>query len=397
MRTSKNKEFAYAMRPFKILSWSMGIWPLQVYNSFAFIRYLFVVGILLLMVVILSTEMYLDGSDAEANLDALMMSGCGILAVSKVTCFRIYSSRLIINFSSAAKDYNELDNELDNDDEKRTIMRRHAYMAKVTLISMVFSANFCAAIFAILPVLLSNEEESNVTVEDTVTYPMPSAHVIELVKFPESLQLIVFFTEFLMLVVTSMGNLGSDAFFFGIVFHLCGQVEILKMKFSRAIDDSGRGAENLHLLINRHDYLLKLSVMLNDTISLVLAMQLLSSCILICTCGFQFILALHDGNVVMVIKTFIILSTLMIQLYGYSYVGNYLKCQMDEIGYSSYNCSWYKLPTNVAKDIVIVILNAQKPVHLMAGKFFVVNLEGFMSILKTSMSYLSVLRVMINA
>ncbi|XP_034179214.2 uncharacterized protein LOC117603818 [Osmia lignaria lignaria] len=397
MRTSKNKDFAYAMRPFKILSWSMGIWPLQVYNSFAFIRYLFVVGILLLMVAILNTEMYLDGSDAEANLDALMMSGCGILAMSKVTCFRIYSSRLIINFSSAAKDYNELDNDDDNDNEKRTIMRRHAYMAKVTLISMVFSANFCAAIFAILPVLLSNEEESNVTVKDTVSYPMPSAHVIELVKFPESLQLIVFFMEFLMLVVTSMGNLGSDAFFFGIVFHLCGQVEILKIKFSRAIDDNGRGAENLHSLINRHDYLLKLSVMLNDTISLVLAMQLLSSCILICTCGFQFILALHDGNVVMVIKTFIILSTLMIQLFGYSYVGNYLKCQMDEIGYSSYNCSWYKLPTNVAKDIVIVILNAQKPVHLMAGKFFVVNLEGFMSILKTSMSYLSVLRVMINA
>ena len=99
----------------------------------------------------------------------------------------------------------------------------------------------------------------------------------------------------------------------------------------------------------------------------------------------------------MVIKTFMILSTLMIQLYGYSYVGNYLKCQMDEIGYSSYNCSWYKLPTNVAKDIVIVILNAQKPVHLMAGKCFVVNLESFMRILKTSMSYLSVLRVMINA
>nr|XP_034179214.1 odorant receptor 9a-like [Osmia lignaria] len=344
------------------------------------------------MVVILNTEMYLDGSNAEANLDALMMTGCGILAVSKVTCFRLYSSRLIINFSSAAKDYNELD----NDNEKRTIMRRHAYMAKVTLISLVLSSNCCAAIFAILPVLLRNVEESNVTMEETVIYPMPSAHVIELVNFPKNLQIIIFITEFLMLVVTSVGNLGSDGFFFGIVFHLCGQAEVLKMEFSRVVDGNGKVVKNFHLLLKRHIYLLKLGEMLSDTISVILAIQLSTSCILICTCGFQFLVVLQDGNTMLSAKTLFVLNALMIQLFAFSYVGDYLKCQMDSIGYSLYKCGWYMLPSNVAKNITFVILKAQKPMHLMAGKFFVVNLEGFMSILKTSMSYLSVLRVMIN-
>lgn len=213
-------------------------------------------------------------------------------------------------------------------------------------------------------------------------------------------------------------SIGNDGFFFGIVFHLCGQAEVLKMEFSRVVDENGKIVENFYQLLQRHIYLLKLGEMLNDTISVVLAIQLSVSCILICTCGkysflylncnyfhnqlhtvftgFQFLLVLQDGNVILMAKTLFVLNALMIQLFAFSYVGDYLKCQMDSIGYSLYKCGWYMLPSNVAKNVIFVILKAQKPVHLMAGKIFIVNLEGFMSILKTSMSYLSVLRVMIN-
>ncbi|XP_076395477.1 odorant receptor 10 [Megachile rotundata] len=389
MKTSNSKDIAYAMTPLKILSWCTGVWPLQIYNAFAFIRYIFSISMLLLMIAILNAEVYFDRSNAEANLDVFMITVCGILAVSKVTCFRVYSSKLILNFSSAVKDYSEL-----NDEEKRTIMRRHAYMSRIACASLIGVSNFCAVIFTLLPVLLKNNAENNAT--EKVKYPFPSTHVVARLKLPDSLNAIIFFTEYLMLMITSVGNIGSDGFFSGIVFHLCGQAEILKMQFSRVVDEGRRTAENIHSLIKRHEYLLELSGMLNETISSVLIMQLLASCILIATCGFQFILALHEANIVMVIKTFFILSTWMIQLFAYSYVGNYLRYQMDDIGNSVYKCDWYRLPTNTSKGIIFVILKARQPVHLMAGKFFAVNLESFMSIVKTSISYLSVLRVMIN-
>ncbi|XP_034179507.2 uncharacterized protein LOC117603973 [Osmia lignaria lignaria] len=391
MTTTKNEDYTYAMKPLKILSWTTGVWPMEVYNVFAFIRFIFAIAILLLMILILSIEVYLDGSDAEANLDILMLTSCGFLAISKIACFRIYSAELFFNFSSAQKDYDELD-----DEEKRTIVRRHAYLSRVALISLILSSNFGATFITILPIMLEIEEEQNVTTEEIVKYPIPSAHVIELVKFPENLQMIIFITEFLMLLIISMGNIGNDGFFFGIVFHLCGQAEVLKMEFSRMVDENGKTVENFHLLLKRHIYLLKLGEMLSDTISVVLAIQLLTSCILICTCGFQFLLALQSENIMLSAKTLVVLHVLMTQLFAFSYVGDYLKCQMDSIGYALYKCYWYMLPSNVAKNITFVILKAQKPVHLVAGKFFIVNLEGFMSILKTSMSYLSVLRVMIN-
>ena len=98
----------------------------------------------------------------------------------------------------------------------------------------------------------------------------------------------------------------------------------------------------------------------------------------------------------MTIKSFIVSSTLLLQLFAYSYVGEYLKRQMEAVGNSVYFCSWYDIPKCVAKDIIYVIMRTQDPVFLKAGKFFVVNMETYMSIIKTSMSYLSVLRVMVT-
>ena len=91
------------------------------------------------------------------------------------------------------------------------------------------------------------------------------------------------------------------------------------------------------------------------------------------------------------------MCVLLIQLFAYSYVGEYLKTQTESVGNSVYFCTWYDMPKNVSKDIIFIIMKAQRPVLLRAGKIFVVNMETYISILKTSMSYLSVLRVMVNS
>lgn len=87
---------------------------------------------------------------------------------------------------------------------------------------------------------------------------------------------------------------------------------------------------------------------------------------------------------------------MLVQLFAYSYVGDYLTRQMKGISDSIYFCNWYDISKSMAKDIIYVIMRAQYPVFLKAGNFFIVNMETYMSILKTSMSYLSVLRVMVN-
>nr|XP_012143986.1 PREDICTED: odorant receptor 9a-like [Megachile rotundata] len=385
----KNKDLAYAMTPLKILSWPIGTWPLQEYNAFSFARFGFTTSVLFLSLLVTNAEFVCTrGSDPDKDMYAVMLLVCNILALSKITYFRVHSAKLIFNFVSAVKDYNELDNE-----KKRAIMRQHARMSRLTFVGLMSSATVCSAFLTFLPVLKRNENSINMTFSELLKYPIPSEQVITSLELPEYLYLLIFTMEFMTLPLISAGNLGSDILFFGIVFHVCGQAEILKMEYNQVTDGS---TEKFHALIKRHGYLLKLTEMLNDAVSSVLAIQLLSSCILICACDMQFLLIQQDGNIASVARTAITMIILMIQLFAYSYVGNYLKCQMAGVGYSLYSCTWYNFSTNVAKEIIFVILRAQKPAHLVAGKFTVVNLETFTSILKTSMSCLSVARVMMS-
>ncbi|XP_012344930.1 odorant receptor Or2-like [Apis florea] len=393
MKTTSNKDFAYAMTPLKFLSWPVGTWPFQVHDTFSLTRTIFSVSLLLLMIAIVQVELYLDRSNAENNLDALLLINCGILAVAKVMSFRVRSIGLVSNFISAVKDYNE-----SNDEENRVIMRRHAYMGRVACASLICCSYICSTLFITVPMFAGDEEEViNVTEESAIKYPMPSENTLRLINMPENMYFVIFIVEYSMLLLTSIGNLGSDSVFFGIVFHLCGQVEILKLEYSKLFNKNEKITEHFVLLIKRHIYLLNLSKMLNETIGTILLIQLFSSCVLICTTGFQFILALAIGNIVLTTKILLIMIVLLIQLFAYSYVGEYLKTQTESVGNSVYFCTWYYMPKNISKDIIFIIMKAQRPALLTAGRIFVVNMETYLSILKTSMSYLSVLRVMVNS
>ena len=158
------------------------------------------------MVTIVQSEMYLDSKDAEKNLDALVILSCGILALSKIIRFRIRPAALISNFTSAVEDYNEL-----WDEEKRVIVRKHAYMTRVASASMLFFAYFSSIVFITVPMLADEEEKNvvNATEESTSEYPIPSENVMALIKIPENLYVIVFIIEYLMLLFTSTGNLGN--------------------------------------------------------------------------------------------------------------------------------------------------------------------------------------------
>jgi len=112
--------------------------------------------------------------------------------------------------------------------------------------------------------------------------------------------------------------------------------------------------------------------------------------------GFQFILALKVHDIVMMVKSVVIQSCFLMQLSLYSFIGNYLKCQMEEVGISIYQSTWHHFPVELMRNLLFIIMRTEMPVMLQAGNFIVINLSTYTSILKTSVSYLSVLRVMVE-
>jgi len=112
--------------------------------------------------------------------------------------------------------------------------------------------------------------------------------------------------------------------------------------------------------------------------------------------GYILIASLSIGNLSMIIHSISVLLLLLIQLSFYTFAGDYLEMKSTALCYATYDCDWYELPASIAKDFQIILMRASIPHQLTAGKFVVMNMITFKDILKSTASYLSVLRVMLD-
>ena len=77
----------------------------------------------------------------------------------------------------------------------------------------------------------------------------------------------------------------------------------------------------------------------------------------------------------------------------YCFASDYLLDQSERIAQSVYFGNWYKMSIEIKKDMIFLMMRGKKPLHITAGKFFRVTRNTMLAILKTSYSFLSVLRL----
>ncbi|XP_046602580.1 odorant receptor 4-like [Neodiprion lecontei] len=101
----------------------------------------------------------------------------------------------------------------------------------------------------------------------------------------------------------------------------------------------------------------------------------------------------YEDSEALGITTFItFMLTMMFHLFLYSYVGEQIMEKSTAISCSAYKATWYNLRAADSKPLIMLMARAKTPLQITAGKFFVLCLENYTDILKTSATYLSVLR-----
>ncbi|XP_011257010.2 putative odorant receptor 71a isoform X1 [Camponotus floridanus] len=385
------EDIAYAMTPVKLFTWPIGVWPLQVYNIYSLLRCIVSTCFASLVVILPAMEICMGCTDVTQSIDCLMVICCGLLGVLKLIWFRIYANSLIVNYNSALNDYLTID-----DTNERKIMRKHAFMGRI-LCSCLMSLAYLPNLVAGIAPILVYDNQINITNESiALDYAMPSKCALEFFHFPASMFKISCLLEIVVMLTGATANIGNDVLFLTITLHVCGQVNILRSHFINFDVTSPRIFDRFSALIQRHQELIRLARELSDLMSFVLLIELFLISILLCIMGFQIIIMLKVNDMVMVGKSLMALSAFLIQLSLYSFIGNYLKTEMEEIGLSIYQSAWYSFPTKLARNIIFILMQTKSPVALQAGNFVVVNLSTYVSILKTSFSYLSVLRIMLE-
>lgn len=134
-------------------------------------------------------NIYYDCSDIYEKFDCLMLASCNIVGFFKLVMFRIYGDNLTQSFSSAINDYLTIETE-----EKRTIMRQHAYMGRMVFYCVVIFGAVASCGVIAAPVLTGDTSVLvNVTLNKFASkYPIPSTCTLGYLNVSTSLYLVLF-------------------------------------------------------------------------------------------------------------------------------------------------------------------------------------------------------------
>lgn len=167
----------------------------------------------ILLVVMLSIELRMGCTDAEQNIDSLMMICCGILGTLKTICFRIYASNLTDNYNSVVNDYQTNDNI-----EQRTVMRKHTFIGRTLCYSMIFCSYFDSSIYAMVPLL--NDQNGQINDSVVLKYTIPSRCTLEYFSVPRNMSRTLSFIQYIILIFTCTGNFGKLCLLLNISVHI---------------------------------------------------------------------------------------------------------------------------------------------------------------------------------
>ncbi|XP_071626196.1 uncharacterized protein [Temnothorax longispinosus] len=171
----------------------------------------------------------------------------------------------------------------------------------------------------------------------------------------------------------------TDSFMGYLVFHICGQLENFRTRILN-LDKFSDFEEALSSSVQDHIRLIRSIKIIDNTFNLMLLGLLINFGILFALFGFLFITIttqgrnLSIGRLIYILTAFINIFTHMCL---YCVIGEFLVIQCDGIYEATYHYKWYNLKPRQARNLLIIMMLANKPLHLTAGKLFPMTMATF--------------------
>ncbi|XP_032669879.1 odorant receptor 22c-like [Odontomachus brunneus] len=188
-----------------------------------------------------------------------------------------------------------------------------------------------------------------------------------------------------------------DALISTLVLHASGQIDIIHHEFKIISDKIAyyQSSEcTIGMLVEKHNKVIAFSENMDKLFSFMALMQVFWNTLVICSLGLLVISSLQDNTGIGLVKTALSCSAAMIESFIFCFAGEYLCLKSRSLADAAYESLWYNMSSNEGKKILLIIMRSQKLLSITAGGMANLSLELFAKILKTSMSYMSVLYAM---
>lgn len=167
--------------------------------------------------------------------------------------------------------------------------------------------------------------------------------------------------------------LGTDILLYTLLILISMQFDIVKQDLKEAIAEGS----SLNSIVNRHNQLLQLCKKLENIFSAFFLYNFLQSSFLICFIGFE-LSTTTDFSAFMKFVSY--LEAVLIQILLLYHPGQILINSSLGITEGVSDSLWYTKSPKKRKDLLLVIMQAQRESHLTAKKFSVISLKSFTSV-----------------
>ncbi|XP_025161009.1 odorant receptor 4-like [Harpegnathos saltator] len=195
------------------------------------------------------------------------------------------------------------------------------------------------------------------------------------------------------LTLSGLTYTGVDTFLGLLILHICGQMENLHMRLTNLGKDTNYKAA-VKKNVNDHVRLIRSIQIIDKTFHLMLLGLFFLFGILFCLHGFLIINVVNqDGHLSYTQLCGFLAASLCVLLHTclYCAAGEFLVTQSEKVHGATYKSVWYTIEPQMARDLALIMLRANKPLYITAGKTFPLTMATFCNLLKTSAGYISVL------
>ncbi|XP_072750310.1 odorant receptor 10-like [Anoplolepis gracilipes] len=323
--------------------------------------------------------------DLSLLMDALSVTFAYTLLLIKMIIFAFNARLLNDIIIRVVKDWEECDI-LD-----KSTMNRMAYTSRRFSNIIIFSHTISVFFYATGALLKQKGNNQTDPRELIVKMELP----FEVESTP--IYVTVLITQFLhqSSAAAMVGVLNS--FLITLVLHACGQIDIMRQKFSEINEKKERDVTKdiMKTLIVRHQRIISFSKNIEALFSNIALIQFVSNTLVICCLGFLIVISIGvPGGSMMLIKSVFFYFVMSLEAFIYCFVGEYLSTKGEMIGDAVYESNWYELNPSQNRDILLMIIRSQKHLRLTIGKVANLSLKQFADIVKASASYVSVLHAM---
>ncbi|XP_011861196.1 PREDICTED: odorant receptor Or2-like [Vollenhovia emeryi] len=221
--------------------------------------------------------------------------------------------------------------------------------------------------------------------------PLQTYYIYDTSKSPQ--YEVTYTLQSIALIFNAMCYSGIDNFLSLSVFHISGQLDILRNRLMH-LHNVANYNDVLKNCVEEHNRLFRAIDHLEDVFNIILMILFLYFGFLFAFYGFWIINMLENKQHFTIFHIIYIVS-LFTNTFGhmciYCAVGEVLTTQCGQIHYAIYFNEWYTMDPKRAWNLILLMTRSSKPLYLNIGKVFPLTMATFCNLLKTSAGYISVL------